>query len=42
VRAAREFGVAVMIATHSLEATSAADRVVRLRDGKMEEAVPLR
>jgi ABC-type lipoprotein export system ATPase subunit len=42
VRAAREFGVAVMIATHSLEATSAADRVVRLRDGKMEEAVTLR
>jgi ABC-type lipoprotein export system ATPase subunit len=42
MRAAREFGVAVMIATHSLEATSAADRVVRLRDGRMEEAVALR
>jgi putative ABC transport system ATP-binding protein len=42
VRAAREFGVAVIIATHSSEATSAADRVVRLRDGRMEEAVALR
>jgi ABC-type lipoprotein export system ATPase subunit len=42
MRAGREFGVGVMIATHSLEATSAADRVVRLRDGRMEEAVALR
>jgi ABC-type lipoprotein export system ATPase subunit len=42
MRAAREFGVAVMIATHSSEATSAADRVLRLRDGRMEEAVALR
>jgi ABC-type lipoprotein export system ATPase subunit len=42
VRAAQEFGVAVMIATHSSEATLAADRVVRLRDGRMEEAVALR
>lgn len=42
VRAAREFGVAVIIATHSSEATSAADRVVRLRDGRMEEAAALR
>lgn len=42
IRAAREFGVAVMIATHSAEATSAADRVVHLRDGRMEEAVALR
>jgi putative ABC transport system ATP-binding protein len=42
VSAAREFGVAVIIATHSSEATSAADRVVRLRDGRMEEAVALR
>jgi ABC-type lipoprotein export system ATPase subunit len=42
LRAAREFDVAVMIATHSSEATSAADRVVHLRDGRMEEAVALR
>jgi ABC-type lipoprotein export system ATPase subunit len=42
VRAAREFGVAVIMATHSSEATSAADRVVRLRDGRMEKAVALR
>jgi putative ABC transport system ATP-binding protein len=42
VRAAREFGVAVMIATHSSEATSVADRVLHLRDGKMQEAVALR
>ncbi|MFL6350267.1 MAG: ABC transporter ATP-binding protein [Bryobacteraceae bacterium] len=42
VRAAREFGVAVMIATHSSEAMSAADRVVQLRDGRMQEAVALR
>jgi ABC-type lipoprotein export system ATPase subunit len=42
LRAAREFGVAVMIATHSSEATSAADRVVHLRDGRVEEAVALR
>ena len=41
-RAARDFGVAVIVATHSLEVTSAADRVVRLRDGRMEEAVALR
>jgi putative ABC transport system ATP-binding protein len=42
LRAAREFDAAVMIATHSLELTSAADRVVHLRDGRMEEAVALR
>lgn len=42
LRAAREFGVAVMLATHSVEATSAADRIVKLRDGRMEEAVALR
>jgi ABC-type lipoprotein export system ATPase subunit len=42
VRAARDFGVAVMIATHSSEATSVADRVAHLRDGRMQEAVPLR
>jgi putative ABC transport system ATP-binding protein len=42
VRAAREFGVGVMIATHSSEATSVADRVLHLRDGRMQEAVVLR
>jgi ABC-type lipoprotein export system ATPase subunit len=42
LRAAREFDAAVIIATHSLELTSAADRVVHLRDGRMEEAVALR
>jgi putative ABC transport system ATP-binding protein len=42
MRAARDFGVAVMIATHSSEATSIADRVVHLRDGRMQEAVALR
>src|SRR4051794_14171609 len=34
VRAAREFNVGVMIATHSPEAAAGADRVVRLRDGR--------
>ena len=42
LRAARDFGVAVMIATHSSEATSVADRLVHLRDGRMQEAVSLR
>ncbi len=42
VRAAREFGVAVMLATHSLEAANIADRIVHLRDGRMEEAVVMR
>jgi len=41
-RTAREFGVAVMMATHSAESTSAFDRVIRLRDGRMQEAAILR
>ncbi len=41
-RATREFGVAIMIATHSLEAAAVAHRVVGLRDGRMEPAAALR
>ncbi len=37
-RTAREFGVAVMMATHSVESTEMVDRVVRLRDGQLSEA----
>lgn len=36
-RSAKEFGVAVMMATHSLESTAIADRVIRLRDGALED-----
>jgi ABC-type lipoprotein export system ATPase subunit len=38
-RIAEEFGAAVMMATHSSESASLADHVIRLRDGRMEEAV---
>ncbi len=41
-RTAREFGVAVMMATHSAESTAMADRVVRLRDGRLSETAVLR
>ncbi|HSU31944.1 MAG TPA: ABC transporter ATP-binding protein [Bryobacteraceae bacterium] len=44
-RTAREFGVAVMMATHSVESTSYVHRVVRMRDGRIErveEAVAVR
>ncbi len=41
-RTSKEFGVALMLATHSAESISSADRIVRLRDGRMEEAVVLR
>jgi len=41
-RTAREFGVAVMMATHSVESTAMVDRVVRLRDGRISEAAVLR
>jgi putative ABC transport system ATP-binding protein len=34
-RSAREFGVAVIMATHSAESTAATDRVVKLRDGRI-------
>ncbi|HZS54528.1 MAG TPA: ABC transporter ATP-binding protein [Bryobacteraceae bacterium] len=37
VRAAREFNVAVIIATHSAESATLADRVMHLRDGRMEQ-----
>ncbi|HEY1215431.1 MAG TPA: ABC transporter ATP-binding protein [Bryobacteraceae bacterium] len=42
---AREFGVAVIMATHSVESTSFVNRVVRMRDGRIErveEAVAVR
>ena len=35
-RAADEFGAAVLMATHSLEAARSTDRIVRLRDGRIE------
>jgi putative ABC transport system ATP-binding protein len=41
----REFGVAVIMATHSIESTSFVNRVVRMRDGRIErveEAVAVR
>ncbi|MBV9297243.1 MAG: ABC transporter ATP-binding protein [Acidobacteriaceae bacterium] len=40
-RTAREFGVAVIMATHSAEAASVAFRTVHLRDGRMQEAAVL-
>jgi ABC-type lipoprotein export system ATPase subunit len=36
VRAARELNVAVMMATHSAENAALADRIVHVRDGRME------
>jgi putative ABC transport system ATP-binding protein len=43
LRTAHEFDVAVVMATHSAESASVADRIVHLRDGRMvEEAVPQR
>jgi ABC-type lipoprotein export system ATPase subunit len=39
---AREFGVAVMMATHNAESTLLADRVLRLRDGRMLDAAVVR
>jgi ABC-type lipoprotein export system ATPase subunit len=38
-RFAREQNTATILATHSLEAAALADRVVRMRDGKIEEIV---
>jgi ABC-type lipoprotein export system ATPase subunit len=35
VRAAREFNIAVMLATHSAESAAMADRTIHLRDGRM-------
>jgi putative ABC transport system ATP-binding protein len=37
-RIASEFGVAVIMATHSAESTAAADRLIRMRDGRIEHA----
>jgi ABC-type lipoprotein export system ATPase subunit len=38
VRAARELNVAVLMATHSAENAALADRIIYLRDGRMEPA----
>jgi ABC-type lipoprotein export system ATPase subunit len=40
-RTAREFGAAVIMATHSAESTAAADRIIRMRDGRIEHAPQL-
>ncbi len=37
-RTAREFGVAVMMATHSAESAAVVDRVLQVRDGRLLEA----
>lgn len=36
-RSAREFGVAVLMATHSTESAALADRILNLRDGRISE-----
>lgn len=41
-RTAAEFDVAVILATHSAESASRVHRILRLRDGRMEEAAVLR
>jgi ABC-type lipoprotein export system ATPase subunit len=41
-RTAREFGVAVMMATHSAESASQADRILQLRDGRLSQMPVLR
>jgi putative ABC transport system ATP-binding protein len=41
-RTAREFGVAVMMATHSTESAAQADRVLHLRDGRISQTPVLR
>lgn len=41
-RAAREFGVAVIMATHSTEGAASADRILHVRDGRLERAAVLR
>ena len=38
-RIVRERGTAILMATHSLEAASLSDAVVRMRDGRIEEVV---
>ena len=37
-RTAREFGVAVLMATHSAESAAVVDRVLQVRDGRLLEA----
>lgn len=39
-RTADEWGTAVVMATHSLEAAGVTDRIVQLRDGRIEETRP--
>lgn len=39
-RTADEWGTAVVMATHSLEAAGVTDRIVQLRDGRVEEIRP--
>lgn len=41
-RTARDLKVAVIMATHSAESTAAADRIVKLRDGRVEAVEVLR
>ncbi len=41
-RSAHEIGVAVIMATHSAESIAAADRIVKLRDGRIAAAETLR
>jgi ABC-type lipoprotein export system ATPase subunit len=41
-RIVSEFGTAVILATHSAEGASAADRTIHMRDGRMEEVAALR
>lgn len=38
-RSAREFGLSVMMATHSTESASLAHRVLQMRDGRVERSV---
>jgi ABC-type lipoprotein export system ATPase subunit len=35
-RSAHEFGVAILMATHSGESTAVTDRVVKMRDGRVD------
>lgn len=38
VRTAREFGVAIVMATHSVESTAKVGRVIRMRDGRVQDS----
>jgi ABC-type lipoprotein export system ATPase subunit len=40
-RTAQEFGLAVMMATHSAESAALADRIIRMRDGQIMEMAVL-